>query len=228
MTGEDRASDAAASPRPKTRPMKAIAIVNPKGGSGKSTLATNLAGFLAWHTPGVMLGDVDRQQSCRGWLSLRPATLPAIETWQVDADNVARPPKGVWRAVLDTPAGLRGKLLEKVVKASGQILVPIQPSPFDLWAVAAFLDDVQTLKRVHNGKAEIGLVAMRCDARTRAATQLDAFLASRPEPRVATIRPTQLYGAVAAQGMTVFDLPPEKAPREREDWQPLLDWLDLG
>lgn len=207
--------------------MKAIAIVNPKGGSGKSTLSSNLAGYLARHTPGVMLGDVDRQQSCKGWLSLRPADLPTIETWQVDADNVARPPKGVWRAVLDTPAGLKGKLLEKVVKASSQLIVPIQPSPFDLWAVAAFLDELQSLKRVHNGKADIALVAMRCDPRTRAAAQLDAFLATRPEPRVATIRPTQLYGAVAAQGMTIYDLPPEKAQRERADWQPLVDWVDV-
>jgi len=207
--------------------MKAIAIVNPKGGSGKSTLSSNLAGFLAHHTPGVMLGDVDRQQSCRNWLGLRPADQPTIETWQVDADNVARPPKGVWRAVLDTPAGIKGKLLEKVVKVSSQLIVPIQPSPFDLWAVADFLDELQTLKQVHNGKAAIALVAMRCDPRTRAAAQLEAFLADRPEQHVATIRPTQSYGALAAQGLTIFDLAPEKTQRERADWSPLLNWLDL-
>lgn len=206
--------------------LKAIAVLNPKGGSGKSTLACNLAGYLARHGSGVMLGDVDRQQSCRAWLALRPPQLPRIETWQLSADEVARPPKGVWRAVLDTPAGLSGKLLEKVVKASSQLVVPVQPSPFDFWAVEAFLEELQTLKRVLNGKAEIGLVAMRADPRTRMAAALQSFLGSRPERLVATLRPSQLYAAAAAQGLTLFDLPPERTARERSDWQPLVQWLD--
>lgn len=56
--------------------MKAVLIANPKGGSGKSTLATNLAGHFALKGHGVMLGDLDRQQSAREWLALRPASLP--------------------------------------------------------------------------------------------------------------------------------------------------------
>ena len=58
--------------------MPVIVVANPKGGVGKSTLATNLAGYLARQGHAVMLGDVDRQQSARAWLALRPASLPAI------------------------------------------------------------------------------------------------------------------------------------------------------
>jgi len=58
--------------------MSVIVVANPKGGVGKSTLATNLAGCLARRGHRVMLGDIDRQESTRGWLALRPGGLPAI------------------------------------------------------------------------------------------------------------------------------------------------------
>ena len=59
--------------------MPVIVVANPKGGVGKSTLATNVAGCLARQGHAVMLGDVDRQQSSRQWLALRPAQLPPIQ-----------------------------------------------------------------------------------------------------------------------------------------------------
>ena len=58
--------------------MPVIVIANPKGGVGKSTLATQVAGWLAHQGHAVMLGDVDRQQSSRQWLGLRPAHLRPV------------------------------------------------------------------------------------------------------------------------------------------------------
>ncbi|GAB4089717.1 AAA family ATPase [Hydrogenophaga soli] len=205
--------------------MKAIAVVNPKGGAGKSTLATNLAGHLARQGAGVMLGDVDRQQSSRHWLAARDEGLPRIETWEIGPDDIARPPKGLWRAVLDTPAGLSGKALEKVVKASSKLVVPVLPSPFDLWATQAFLDEVLAIKRVANGKADVAIVGMRVQPHTRAADELRAFFARQGIPAVATLRATQLYPRLALLGQSIFDVNESLARRELEDWQPLLDWL---
>ena len=58
-------------------------IANPKGGCGKTTLATNLAGYFARQGHRVMLGDIDRQQSSREWLKLRPQGLPPIRSWDI-------------------------------------------------------------------------------------------------------------------------------------------------
>ena len=55
--------------------MPVIVVANPKGGVGKSTLATNIAGLYARQGHVVMLGDVDRQQSSRQWLALRPEKI---------------------------------------------------------------------------------------------------------------------------------------------------------
>ena len=60
--------------------MPVIVVANPKGGVGKTTLSTNLAGYLASRGRAVMLGDVDRQQSSRQWLALRPEAAPKIQS----------------------------------------------------------------------------------------------------------------------------------------------------
>ena len=206
--------------------MKAIVVMNPKGGSGKSTLSTNLAGYFARHGAGAMLGDIDKQQSSRAWLALRPADAPPIATWEIGSDNLARPPKGLSHVVLDTPAGLGGKTLEKVIKVASKIIVPVQASPFDMWAVEAFLEQVTSLKAVTKGKADIALVGMRVDPRTRSAETLRDFMAGLNVRVLTFLRPTQLYVQAAAAGLTLFDLPASKVQKDLAEWQPLLDWVE--
>ena len=111
-----------------------IVIANPKGGVGKSTLATNLAGCLARRGRRVMLGDIDAQQSSRSWLALRPPGLPAIAAWDVGPDRIARPPRGVTHVVLDTPAGMAGAQLQRALRIADRVVVPLQPSMFDILA----------------------------------------------------------------------------------------------
>jgi chromosome partitioning protein len=116
--------------------MAVIAVVNRKGGSGKSTLATHLASYLADRGFEVMLGDVDRQQSSRLWLGLRPESRPPIHGWTIDDRNFARPPAGVKHVVLDTPGGFQGVGLMKVALYADAILVPSTASLFDRRAAA--------------------------------------------------------------------------------------------
>ncbi|MEN9628630.1 MAG: hypothetical protein RJA10_1857 [Pseudomonadota bacterium] len=204
--------------------MPVIVIANPKGGVGKSTLATNVAGWLARQGHGVMLGDVDRQQSARQWLTLRPPQLPAIQGWEVAADNVVRPPKGTSHVVLDTPAGLHGKRLDAVLKIADKVLIPLQPSLFDIQATHPF---VQAL-REHRRGAEIavGLVGMRIKEHTLSNEQLHQYLATLPVPVVAWLRDTQNYVQLAAHGLTLWDVAPSRVERDREQWQPLTQWLN--
>ena len=208
--------------------MKVLLVANPKGGSGKSTLATNLAAYFANQGREVMLGDIDRQQSSREWLAQRPFALPTIDTWEVGCDDVARPPKGTTHVVLDTPAGLHGKLLERVLKLSSRVIVPVQPSIFDMRATRSFLERLLDAKAVRKGKADVAVIGMRVDARTRAAAELEKFLAGFDLPVLAYLRDTQVYVQAAAAGMSIFDLPPSRAERDREQWQAIIDWAEAG
>ena len=206
--------------------MKAFLVANPKGGSGKSTLATNLAGYFANQGCEVMLGDIDRQQSSREWLGIRPFELPTIDTWEVGHDNIARPPKGTTHVVLDTPAGLHGKMLERVLKLSTRVIVPVQPSLFDILATRDFLEALLQEKAVRKERTFVAVVGMRVDPRTRAAGELERFLSSWDLPVLSYIRDSQLYVQLAANGMTLFDLPPSRAERDLELWRPIVEWVE--
>lgn len=208
--------------------MKAFLVANPKGGSGKSTLATNLAGYFANRGNEVMLGDIDRQQSSREWLGIRPFELPTIETWEIGHDNIARPPKGTSHVVLDTPAGLHGKMLERVLKLSTRVIVPVQPSLFDMLATRHFLSELLSEKAVRKGRADVAVIGMRVDARTRAAGELERFFATFELPVLAYLRDTQVYVQATAAGMTLFDLPRSRAERDLEQWQAIIDWAEAG
>jgi chromosome partitioning protein len=204
--------------------MLSYLIANPKGGSGKSTLATNLAGWLARQGHAVMLGDTDRQQSSLAWLRLRSPQLPRIDTWEITADRPARPPKGTTHAVLDTPAGLHGKKLEHLVRIVNRVIVPLQPSLFDILATRTFLDELLAEKAVRQQETFIAIVAMRVDARTRAAVELERFLGDLKLPVLTHLRDTQNYVQAAAHGLTIFDLPASRAEKDWEQWLPITEW----
>jgi len=204
--------------------MPVVVVANPKGGVGKSTLATNIAGYFASQGHKVMLGDADRQQSSRLWLGLRPPGARPIASWDLTHDNIARPPKGTTHVVLDTPAGLHDKAFHQALKLADKVVVPLQPSIFDIFATRAFLDELATHQKA--AKMQVGIVGMRVDPRTIAADKLQEFTSSLGLPVLAYLRPTQNYIHLAARGLTLFDVAPSKVERDLEQWQGLCRWLD--
>ncbi len=204
--------------------MPVVVIANPKGGVGKSTLATNVAGYWASQGHAVMLGDIDRQQSSRLWLSLRPAAARPITSWDVQRDAIAKPPKGTTHVVLDTPAGLHGGRFKEVLRLADKVLVPVQPSIFDIYATREFIDQLVQAKGAR--KRDIGIVGMRVDERTIAAEQLHQFIGGLELPVIGMLRPTQNYVHLAARGLTLFDLAPARVARDLEQWQGICRWLD--
>lgn len=203
--------------------MPVVVIANPKGGVGKTTLSTNVAGYFASQGHAVMLGDVDRQQSSALWLKLRPEAARPIATWSISEDQIAKPPKGTTHMVLDTPAGLHGKRLKEVLKIANKVLVPLQPSIFDIFATCAFLDELVACKQ--SNKLEIGLIGMRVDGRTIASDKLHAFIEGSGLPVVGYLRDAQNYIHLAARGLTVFDVAPSRVEKDLEQWLPICDWL---
>ncbi|AJP47631.1 cobyrinic acid a,c-diamide synthase [Rugosibacter aromaticivorans] len=206
--------------------MQTFLIANPKGGVGKSTLATNLVGYLARAGNRVMLGDIDRQQSSREWLKLRSAALPPIASWDMADDRPAKPPKDTTHVVLDSPAGLHGKKLAQVLKQANRVIVPLQASIFDILATRDFLQQLTEEKSLRQHETFVAIVAMRVDPRTRAAGELERFLVDTGLPVIAHLRDTQNYVQTAAHGMSIFDLSSARSEKDREQWQPLLAWVN--
>lgn len=204
--------------------MPVVVVANPKGGAGKSTLATNIAGYFAARGHAVMLGDADRQQSSALWLGLRPPAARTITTWDIGTDAIAKPPKGTTHVVLDTPGGLHGARLNNVLKIADKILIPLQPSVFDIFATRAFLDQLAAHK--HADRIRVGLVGMRVDARTIASDKLHAFVDQLGVPVLGYLRDTQNYIHLAARGLTLFDVAPGRVDKDLAQWDNICRWLD--
>lgn len=205
--------------------MPVIAVVNRKGGSGKSTLAAHIAAWSAHQGNAVMLGDVDRQQSSRAWLRRRDPSLPAIAPWALDQKNTLRVPTGITHVVLDTPGGLHGFELARVVMFADAIVMPVCHSMFDRESAAACHAELLALPRVASGRCQLATVGMRIDGRTSAGDTLREWAAGLKLPFLGVLRETQVYVKCLERGLTIFDLTPRQAATDMAQWAPILEWL---
>ena len=208
--------------------MPVVAVVNRKGGSGKSTLATHLAAYFAKRGAAVMLADIDRQQSTRTWLRQRKAATPegsAIIGWSVDPRTFVRPPSGADVVVLDTPGGLTGFDLARVVMYADAILMPVCNSIFDRESAADCLAELRLLPRVATGRCRIGAVGMRLDASTEAADTVQSWAAEQRLPLLTLLRESAAYVRCIEKGLTLFDAPAVEVEDDLAQWKPILHWL---
>jgi chromosome partitioning protein len=201
-----------------------IAVANPKGGVGKSTLATNLAGWLARRGHSVMLGDTDRQHSSRQWLERRPPELPLIRGWDLEGPEIAKVPKGTTHMVLDTPAGVHGKRLDGLLRIVDKILIPLQPSEFDIGATQSFLDVLRDHRR--GTGVQLGLVANRAREGTLSLDDLRLYLDAAEVPVLGQLRDAQIYVQLAGQGLTLWDIASSRVERHLAQWQPVVAWAE--
>jgi chromosome partitioning protein len=130
---------------------------------------TNLAGYFAMRGERVLLTDLDRQQSSSQWLARRPAEVPLIHS------NIKQALKPDW-IITDSPAGLRDDKLTEVVKAADCVIVPIQPSAFNIGATNDFLDVLAKEKAIRKERTFVAMVVPGGDARARSLNTLNAFL----------------------------------------------------
>ena len=205
--------------------MRSVLVANPKGGSGKTTVATNLAAGLASRGQEVYLWDLDRQQSSLTWLGMRPHQIPAIGRLDRRDDESIALGKGHW-LIIDSPAGFHGKVLSQNLKLADKVIVPVQPSVFDMAATAAFLQALREEKVVRRHRTFVGIVGVRVDSRTKAAATLEAFLQQFDLPVLTYLRDTQIYANAAFNGLSIFDLPAYLTERDLEQWAPIFDWVD--
>lgn len=190
--------------------MKVIAVLNQKGGSGKTTVATHLARALQIKGADVLLVDSDPQGSARDWAAVRedqPLTVVGIDRPTIDRDvkNVARK---VDYVVIDG-APQAADLAVSAIKAADYIVIPVQPSPYDIWATSDLVELVKQRIEMTDGKLQAGFVVSRVIKGTRIGEEVTEALHGYGLP-VLESRITQRvsYPGTAASGSTVMDAEP--------------------
>jgi chromosome partitioning protein len=211
--------------------MRTILILNPKGGSGKSTIATNIAGYFATQGKNVTLADCDPQGSSQDWVAARSETKELINCAVLKKDSL-EVPKGTEVLVMDTPAGVADGRLNKFLSRAETMVMPILASPIDIRAAERFLDDLFSLKGTINNKIKIATVANRVREDTLAAAKLEHYLNhiklpnGKKLPFMTMLRASQNYIRAAEKGLSIFELAPSKTYYDREQWDPLVRWLN--
>jgi chromosome partitioning protein len=202
--------------------------MNAKGGCGKTTLATNLATWYADDGMQVALADFDPQRSSIDWLEARKGYegIPEIEA----IDAVSEPlkvPKGTDLLVMDAPAGIHGKEINKMLQRVDTLILPVLPSPIDMRACNRFLSELLESGRVSKRQTRIAIVANRVKEQTLIYQDLEEYLGHLKIPFITHFRESQNYIRSAEHGLAIFELAPSQVYKDVILWDPLLDWLDI-
>ena len=201
-------------------------VASSKGGCGKSTLVTQLASHWAQAGQHAAIVDADRQGSSFRWATLRPDNVPGVLAFEGGRRSLQKLPPDTGQLLIDTPAGARERELEPYLDQANVLLVPVLPSSFDLDATLAFVDELQSINRIHRGKLPVALVANRLKPWTHASQDAIAQLAEQsPFPIVAQLRDSQAYVLLTSLGKGIFDYHSEQVRSHQEDWKPLLRWI---
>ena len=196
--------------------MQVIAVLNQKGGSGKTTIATHLARALQLDGASVLLVDSDPQGSARDWAAVQednPVTVVGIDRPTIDRDLKAIGHKDF--VVIDG-APQAADLAISAIKAASFILIPVQPSPYDIWATADLVELVKQRIEVTDGATQAAFVVSRAIKGTRIGAEITEALTGYGLP-VLQSRLTQRvsYPGTAALGTTVLDAEPDGEQQDK-------------
>ena len=189
-----------------------VAILNQKGGAGKTTLATHLARSLQLTGAGVLVADSDPQGSARDWYAAagEDSDLPAVVG--IDRPALFRElPKisgGAEWVIVDGAPQVHD-LAAAAVRVADVVLIPVQPSPYDIWATAELVDLVQQRQEIADGQPKAAFVVSRQIQGTRLAADVREALEDYRLP-VFTAGTVQrvIYANSATGGGTALDLEP--------------------
>ena len=164
--------------------MPIISVLNQKGGAGKTTIATNIAHALSLEGEKVLLVDSDPQGSARDWSEANEGELLPVVGLDREtlAKDLLRISQGYNWVVVDGAPQL-ARMAASAVKVSDMVLIPVQPSPYDIWATADLVEIIKARQEVADGLPKTAFVISRAIKNTKLGKEVGTALSeSQPLP----------------------------------------------
>lgn len=185
-----------------------ISVLNPKGGCGKTTLAIHLARALHKKGKKVLLVDSDRQGSARDWNEAGDGKcgfpVVGLDRPTLDKDVPALAQDYDW-VVIDGAAKLE-KMIASAVKAADLILIPVQPSPLDIWACDSLVEMIQARQQVTDGIPSAAFIVTRAKKGTTLAREVSNAIGEYGFPILhGAIHDRTIFAKSMTDGSTTLD-----------------------
>lgn len=192
---------------------KVITIAQQKGGAGKTTVAAHLAVALSQKGNRVAIVDIDPQGSLSYWHKIREdkygegytgLIFNSLSGWRVGSE-ISRLRKQCEYIIIDSPPHTETEA-RTAIRSADLVVVPVQPSPTDLWATKATLDLAKA------EKVPVKVVLNRVQPNSRLASIITDEL---PEIAETTLGNRVLYAASLMEGQCATEVEPN-SPAARE------------
>lgn len=185
-----------------------IGVLNQKGGVGKTTLSVNIAAALANRGARVLLIDADPQGSSLDWSAAREEA-PLFSVVGLPRPSIHKEighiGEGYDHIIIDGPPRV-SELARSAIMASDVVLIPVQPSPYDIWAADEVVKLIQE-SAIYNENQKSVFVVNRKIANTAIGRDVGDALAAYSLPVLAaSVTQRVIYAEAAAQGKGIFEI----------------------
>ena len=193
-----------------------VAILNQKGGAGKTTIATNVASWLHAEGQKTMLVDLDPQGSATDWSDTRDGDqdlCPVIRMGKGVARDLRKLANDNEWIIIDGAPQV-SELAVAAIKSADIVIIPTQPSPYDIWACADLCELLKSRQEVTDGRPLGAFIVSRAIKNTTLSSEiLDALKGYElPIMRCMTTQKVD-YPNTAKAGRSVVDLPKDNKAR---------------
>jgi chromosome partitioning protein len=189
---------------------RVIAVVNQKGGAGKSTLAMLLAASLADDGKRVLVADADPQNTSMRWATAGegfPADVEDVSAEDKLHKHLKKRLEEYDYIVIDTPPAATAPVTASALRIAHLALVPVIPSPPDMWASMRIREAIQAAQEDRNPELLARIVVNQAQLNTVLAREVLALLPEFGIPMLAAqLKSRTAYRQCAALGSGIAAL----------------------